>query len=206
MLVLSKAGYKKCLIAGQFADSSLWTFIFIYTQLHLARTITDEHRALAGIFECLVGLIALTILRRRKVIELATKNLMFIQVVDLLSSVATRFLVVSFPATYMSIVSIRNSIISKMSFTAFTDLENKLYSGEERTDLELGLDQGHAGGALIGSGIAWIVVGVHIETVCWIAVSFCFISYGYEMWLGCSLKQIVRKDKEKKEKSNGVLV
>jgi hypothetical protein len=121
---------------------------------------------------------------------------MSIQIIDLLSSVATRFLVVSFPATYMSIVAIRNSIISKMSFAAFTDLENKIYSGEERTDLELGLDQGHAGGALIGSGIAWMILGVQIETICWIAVMFCFISYGYEMWLGCSLKKLVKKTTE----------
>lgn len=192
--MLTKKGYKKCIAIGQMVDSSLWTFIFIYTQLHLARTITDENRALVGIFECVVGLAALSLLRKRQVIELATRRLIFIQMLDLIASVATRFLVVSFPAAYMSTVAVRTSLIGKITMTAFNDLENQIYSGAERTDLQVVLNQGSVAGALIGSGIAWLIVGVSIETICWIAAGFCFVSYAYEMWLGCSLKSLVKRE------------
>ena len=183
--------YKKCIGLGQACDSSLWTFIFLYTQLHLARTITDEHRAMVGMFECVIGVLVLSIFRKRKVIEAATRNLAFIQIINFLSSVVTRFLVIAFPATYMATVAVRNSIVCRLTEIAFVDLENRIYSGEERTDLQLVQQQGHAAGALIGSGIAWLVVGVSIETVCWIAVAFCFISYAYEIWLGWALKGLV---------------
>lgn len=186
--------YKKCIGIGQACDSSLWTFIFLYTQLHLARTITDEHRAMVGVFECLIGLLALCLFRKRKMIEAATRNLTFIQIVNFLSSVFTRFLVVAFPATYMATVAVRNSIVCRLTQIAFVDLENRIYSDEERTDLELVQQQGNAAGALIGSGIAWLVVGVSIETVCWIAVAFCFVSYAYEIWLGWALKGLVLRE------------
>ena len=197
MLELDKGVYKRWIAAGQFLDTALWQFIFLYTQLHLARTITDENRALVGIFECALGFVSLTVLRQRWVINLATRKLVFIQLVDMVASIATRFLVVAFPATYMSTVAMRNALLSKLEFAAFQDLENKIFSGEERTDLSLIVQQANMAGALVGAGISWMIVGVSIQTICLLACLFCIVSYSYDIALGYGLKRIVARELEK---------
>jgi hypothetical protein len=197
MFSLDKSIYKRWIATGQFLDTALWQFIFLYTQLHLARTITDENRALVGIFECALGFVSLTVLRQRWVINLATRKLVFIQLVDMMASIATRFLVVAFPATYMSTVAMRNALLSKLEFAAFQDLENKIFSGEERTDLSLIVQQANMAGALVGAGISWMIVGVSIQTICLLACFFCIFSYSYDIALGYGLKRIVAKELEK---------
>lgn len=197
MLTLDKTLYKRWIAAGQFLDTALWQFIFLYTQLHLARTITDENRALVGIFECALGFVSLTVLRQRWVINLATRKLVFIQLADMMASIATRFLVVAFPATYMSTVAMRNALLSKLEFAAFQDLENKIFSGEERTDLSLIVQQANMAGALVGAGIGWMIVGVSIQTICLLACLFCIVSYSYDIALGYGLKRIVARELEK---------
>ena len=195
---LGKELYKRCIAAGQFMDTALWQFIFLYTQLHLARTITDENRALVGIFECALAFVSLTVMRQRWVIELATRKLVFIQLVDLMASLATRFLVIAFPATYMSTVAIRNALLSKLEFAVYQDLENKIFSGEERTDLSLIVQQANTAGALVGAGISWMIVGVSIQTICILACIFCVISYSYDIALGYGLKRVVAIELAKK--------
>lgn len=197
MLTLDKNLYKRWIAIGQFLDTALWQFIFLYTQLHLARTITDENRALVGIFECALGFVSLTVLRQRWVINLATRRLVVIQIVDMLASIATRFLVIAFPATYMSTVAMRNALLSKLEFAAFQDLENKIFSGEERTDLSLIVQQANMAGALVGAGISWMIVGVSIQTICMLACIFCIFSYSYDIALGYGLKRVVAKETEK---------
>lgn len=154
--------YKRFIAVGEFLDCALWQFIFLYTQLHLARTITDENRASVGLFECAIGFVSLTVLRQRWVIELATRKLVAVQIVDMAASILTRFLVIAFPATYMSTVAIRNALLCKIEHTVFQDLENKIFSGEERTDLTLIVQQANMAGALIGAGISWMIVGISI--------------------------------------------
>ncbi len=186
--------YKRFIAVGEFLDCALWQFIFLYTQLHLARTITDENRALVGLFECAIGFVSLTVLRQRWVIELATRKLIAVQIVDMAASILTRFLVVAFPATYMSTVAIRNALLCKIEHTVFQDLENKIFSGEERTDLTLIIQQANMAGALVGAGISWMVVGISIQTVCLMACIFCALSYGYEIALGIWLKKTVAEE------------
>ena len=197
MLTLDKNLYKRWIAIGQFLDTALWQFIFLYTQLHLARTITDENRALVGIFECALGFVSLTVLRQRWVINLATRRLVVIQLVDMMASIATRFLVIAFPATYMSTVAMRNALLSKLEFAAYQDLENKIFSGEERTDLSLIVQQANMAGALVGAGISWMIVGVSIQTICMLACVFCIFSYSYDIALGYGLKRVVAKEIEK---------
>lgn len=199
--MFEKEVYKRCIAVGQFMDTALWQFIFLYTQLHLARTITDENRAIVGIFECALGFVSLTVLRQRWVIELATRRLVVIQIIDMLASIATRFLVIAFPATYMSTVAMRNALLSKLEFAVYQDLENKIFSGEERTDLSLIVQQASMAGALVGAGISWMIVGVSIQTICILACIFCVLSYVYDIALGYGLKRIVAVELAKKARN-----
>ena len=82
----------------------------------------------------------------------------------------------------------------KIEHTVFQDLENKIFSGEERTDLTLVVQQANMAGALVGAGISWMVVGISIQTVCLIACIFCVLSYGYEIALGVWLKRAVAEE------------
>lgn len=192
-LIMTKKTYKLIIGLQNFIDTALWQFIFMYTQLYIARNISDSDRALVGIFECALSFIAVTIIRNRTVIEVATRGLIGFQLTDMCVAVFSRFIVVAHPAAYMSIVAIRNSCMWNVTITVMNDLENKVFLKEERTDLNLILKQANMAGALIGSGISWLVVGINIESVCWIAAGLCVVSYIYEIWLGVMLKKLVKQ-------------
>ena len=190
---MTKKTYKWIIGLQNFVDTSLWQFIFMYTQLYIARFISDEDRALVGIFECALSFVAVTIIRNRAVITTATRGLIGFQLTDMCIAVFSRFIMVGHPAAYMSLVAIRNSCMWNITTTVMNDLENKVFLKEERTDLNLICKQASMAGALIGSGISWLVVGIHIETVCWIAAGLCVASYLYDIWLGLMLKRLVRQ-------------